>query len=112
MCNVSLFESEELVKRLNPLDLTQAGKRSWIDQVTVAVNEFILQNISLLKCYFHLTQAGKRSWIDQVTVVRVIYQILLGCEILENVPIFILQNISLLSCYLLSKSIRKCNGDV
>ena len=110
MCNVSLFESEELVKRLNPLDLTQAGKRSWIDQVIVAVNEFIV--LSLLKCYFHLTQAGKRSWIDQVTVVRVIYQILLGCEILENVPIFILQNISLVSCYLLTKSIPKCIGDV
>ena len=63
MCNVSLFESEELVKRLNPLDLTQAGKRSWIDQVTVAVNEFILQNIvlSLLKCYLDLTQTGKNS---------------------------------------------------
>ena len=62
MCNVSLFESEELVKRLNPLDLTQAGKRSWIDQVIVAVNEFIFQNIvlSLLKCYLDLTQTGKK----------------------------------------------------
>ena len=33
MCSVSLFESEELVKNLKPLDLTEAGHRSWIDQV-------------------------------------------------------------------------------
>ena len=35
MCSVSLFESEELVKNLKPLDLTKAGHRSWIDQVTL-----------------------------------------------------------------------------
>ena len=35
MCSVSLFESEELVKNLKPLDLTEAGYRSWIDQVTL-----------------------------------------------------------------------------
>ena len=34
MCSVSLFESEELVKNLKPLDVTEAGHRSWIDQVT------------------------------------------------------------------------------
>ena len=33
MCSVSLFESKELVKRLKPLDLNQAGNKSWIDQV-------------------------------------------------------------------------------
>ena len=33
MGSVSLFESEDLVKKLKPLDLNEAGKRSWIDQV-------------------------------------------------------------------------------
>ena len=30
---MSLFESEALVKNLKPLDLTEAGHISWIDQV-------------------------------------------------------------------------------
>ena len=41
MCSVSLFESEELVKNLKPLDLTEAGHRSWIDQV-ILYNQYII----------------------------------------------------------------------
>ena len=73
MCTVSFFESEELVKRLKPLDLTQAGKR---------------------------------SWIDQVTVMRLIYPIPLGSEILENVLYLdkdILQNTSLKMLFIYQK---------
>ena len=33
MSVVSLFESEDLVKRLKPLDLNEAGSRPWIEQV-------------------------------------------------------------------------------
>ena len=42
MCSVSLFESEELVKQLKPLDLTQAGNKSWIDQVIEMIMKPIL----------------------------------------------------------------------
>ena len=52
MCSVSLFESEELVKNLKPLDLTEAGHRSWIDQVTLFNHyAFSTSNLRKAKCF-------------------------------------------------------------
>ena len=57
MCSVSLFESEELVKNLKPLDLTEAGHRSWIDQV-ILYNQYII-NILYISFFIEEFEEGR-----------------------------------------------------